>query len=101
MARQRGVRRLAKLVAGLRHYSDKPHLNIGSGEEVTIADLARLVANVVGYCGRLVFDPSRPDGAPRKRLDLSRINTLGWRSRTPLRAGLAQTYAAFLARHES
>ena len=81
----------------LNRYSDEPHLNVGSGEEVTIAELANLVAETVGYEGRLVFDISRPDGTPRKLLDVSRLTALGWRPRTSLREGLARTYAAFLA----
>ena len=84
----------------LEHYSDEPHLNVGSGEEVTIAELARLVADVVGYGGRLVFDPSRPDGAPRKLLDVSRLTALGWQRQTSLRDGLGRTYAAFLTCRE-
>jgi GDP-L-fucose synthase len=82
----------------LEHYSDEPHLNIGSGEEVSIAELARLVAEVVGYEGRLMFDTSRPDGSPRKLLDVSRLTALGWRAQTSLRDGLGRAYAAFLAR---
>jgi GDP-L-fucose synthase len=81
----------------LEHYSDEPHINVGSGEEVTIAELARLVAEVVGYDGQLVFDASRPDGTPRKLIDASRLDALGWRSVTPLREGLVRTYTAFLA----
>jgi GDP-L-fucose synthase len=80
----------------LEHYSDEQHVNVGSGEEVTIADFARLVADVVGYRGELTFDPSRPDGVPRKLLDSSKLARLGWRARTSLRAGLEQAYAAFL-----
>ena len=68
-----------------------------AAKEVTIARVATLVAEVVGYRGKLTFDPSRPDGMPRKLLDSSRLSGLGWRARTPLRAGLEQTYAAFLA----
>jgi GDP-L-fucose synthase len=85
---------------GLQRYSDEMHLNVGSGEEVTIAELARLVAEIVGYRGRVVFDSSRPDGTPRKLLDVTRLNALGWRPRTSLRDGLAQTYAAFVAASE-
>jgi GDP-L-fucose synthase len=81
----------------LTRYSDEQHLNIGSGEEVTIADLAKLVAETVGYEGRLVFDTSRPEGTPRKLLDISRLTALGWRPRVSLRDGLARTYSAFLA----
>lgn len=80
----------------LRHYSDEPAINVGSGEEVSIRDLALLVCEVVGFTGRLRFDPSKPDGTPRKRLDTSRLEALGWRAATPLREGLARAYAAFL-----
>ncbi len=81
----------------LEHYSDEQHVNVGSGQEITIADFAKLVAEIVGYQGRLVFDPSRPDGVPRKLLDSAKLNAMGWRARTPLREGLARTYEAFLA----
>jgi GDP-L-fucose synthase len=81
----------------LEHYSDEQHINVGSGEEVTIADFARLVADVVGYGGELTFDSSRPDGVPRKLLDSSKLARLGWRARTSLRTGLEQAYASFLA----
>ena len=64
---------------------------------MTIAEFARLVAEVVGYRGELVFDPSRPDGVPRKLLDSSKLAGMGWRARTPLRSGLEQSYAAFIA----
>jgi GDP-L-fucose synthase len=70
---------------------------LGSAQEMTIADFAKLVAEIVGYQGRLVFDTSRPDGVPRKLLDSSKLNAMGWRARTPLREGLARTYEAFLA----
>jgi GDP-L-fucose synthase len=81
----------------LEHYSDEEHVNVGSGQEVTIAAFAKLVAEVVGYRGELVFDPSRPDGVPRKLLDSSRLAAMGWRARTSLRDGLAQSYAAYMA----
>jgi GDP-L-fucose synthase len=81
----------------MRHYSDEAPLNAGSGEEVTIAELAGLIARTVGFEGQLIFDPSRPDGAPRKLLDSSRLQGLGWRARVPLQRGLADTYRAFLA----
>ena len=81
----------------LTRYSDEHHLNVGSGEEMTIADLAKLVAEMVGYEGKLVFDASQPDGTPRKLLDISRLTALGWHPRTSLRDGLTRTYSAFLA----
>src|SRR5262249_45299979 len=81
----------------LENYSGEQHVNVGSGEEVTIAQFAALVAEVVDYRGKLVFDPSRPDGVPRKLLDSSKLAAMGWRARTPLRGGLKQTYSAFLS----
>src|SRR5262249_5741371 len=67
----------------LEHYSDERHLNIGSGEEATIAELARLVAEVVGYGGGVAFGPTRPDGQPRKPLASSRLPPPGWRAPPP------------------
>ncbi|MRW89949.1 NAD-dependent epimerase/dehydratase family protein [Duganella sp. FT80W] len=72
------------------------HLNIGSGEEITIAMLAQLVAQVVGYSGRLVFDLTRPDGTPRKLLDSASLGKLGWRASVTLARGLQETYHSFL-----
>jgi GDP-L-fucose synthase len=80
----------------LEHYTGESHLNAGSGQEVTIAEFAKLVADVVNYKGELVFDSSRPDGTPRKLLDSSRLINMGWRPRTSLRDGLAETYAEYL-----
>jgi len=73
------------------------HLNVGTGEDVTIAELARLVGEVVGYRGRIRFDTGKPDGTPRKLLDVSRLAGLGWQASTPLTEGLRRTYGAFLA----
>jgi GDP-L-fucose synthase len=81
----------------LEHYSDEQHVNVGSGEEVAVAQFAELVAEIVDYRGQLVFDRSRPDGVPRKLLDSGKLAAMGWRARTPLRAGLARAYSAFLA----
>jgi GDP-L-fucose synthase len=83
----------------MKQYSDAGFVNIGSGEEITIADFARLVAEVVGYQGHIIFDTSRPDGMPRKRLDISKLTALGWRPKTALRDGLRQAYTDFLARN--
>jgi GDP-L-fucose synthase len=71
------------------------HINVGTGEDVTIAELARLVGEVVGYRGRIAFDPGKPDGTPRKLLDVSKLKSLGWQARTPLAEGLRRAYAAF------
>ena len=75
----------------------KPVLTVASGDEVTIADIAKLVAEVIGYRGHLVFDASRPDGTPRKLLDSSKLIKMGWRPRTPLRRGIELTYSEFAA----
>jgi GDP-L-fucose synthase len=82
----------------MKHYSGEGFLNIGTGNEINIRDFAQLVAEVVGYRGRLVFDARRPDGPPRKLLDISKLTALGWTATTPLREGLSKTYADFLAR---
>lgn len=71
---------------------DGPMVNIGTGEDVTIRELAETVMQVVGFEGRIVFDSSKPDGTPRKLLDVSRLAELGWRARTPLREGLRAAY---------
>lgn len=82
----------------LERYDDAARpLNVSSGAEVSIAELAERVQKVVGYAGRLVFDPSRPDGAPRKALDGSRLAQLGWTAKTPLDEALAITYRSLLA----
>lgn len=71
-------------------------VNVGVGEDLSIRELAELLCKVVGYKGRLRFDPSKPDGTPRKLLDVSRINSLGWKAKISLREGLEQTYAWYL-----
>jgi GDP-L-fucose synthase len=85
----------------MKSYSDIEFLNVGTGEDLTIAEFARLIADVVGFGGKVEFDTTKPDGAPRKLLDVSRINALGWRATTPLREGLQRMYADFLARYPS
>lgn len=84
----------------MKHYSGEAPINIGSGEEVSIARLAHLIGEVVGYTGDIVFDRTRPDGAPRKRLDCSRLTALGWQARTRLAEGLGGAYADFRARSD-
>jgi GDP-L-fucose synthase len=80
----------------LKHHSDAQFLNVGTGRDLTIADFAKLVADVVGYQGDIVFDTSRPDGAPQKLLDVGRLTRLGWSARTELRTGIAAAYRDFL-----
>jgi GDP-L-fucose synthase len=79
----------------LERYSDERIINVGVGEDISIRELAELVKDVVGFGGDLVFDSSKPDGTPRKLLDVSRLKTLGWQARMPLREGIARTYEWF------
>lgn len=76
----------------MRHYEDSIALNVGVGEDVTIRGLVETVCDAVGFQGDLVFDTSKPDGTPRKWLDVGRLHALGWKARIGLRAGLAETY---------
>jgi GDP-L-fucose synthase len=80
----------------MKHYSDEGFLNIGTGQEVSIREFAEVVADIVGYCGKLVFDTGRPDGPPRKLLNVSKLSTLGWTAKTALREGLQMAYKDFL-----
>ena len=81
----------------LKHYSGDQFLNVGTGQDITIDEFARMVAEIVGFRGKLEFDPSRPDGTPRKLLDVSKLAALGWRAKIGLRPGIAAAYADFLA----
>jgi GDP-L-fucose synthase len=81
----------------MKHYSADDFVNVGVGVDITIADFARLIAEIVGYEGELAFDTSRPDGTPQKLLDVSKLAAMGWRAKTPLRQGLKAAYADFLA----
>jgi len=85
----------------LRHYSAEMHLNVGCGEDLPIGELADVVRRVVGFEGGLRFDPSKPDGTPRKLLDTSRLTALGWRPRVALEAGLESAYRWFLDHPEA
>jgi GDP-L-fucose synthase len=82
-----------------RHYSSEEIINVGTGEDITILDLAQLVAEIVGFEGEIDTDPTRPDGTSRKLLDVGRINNLGWHASTSLGQGIEQTYAWYVARH--
>ncbi len=84
------------LVFLLRQYDGDEHVNVGSGEEVSIAELAKMLVNVIGFDGELVFDTSKPDGTPRKALDCTRLANLGWTPKFDLRSGLQQTYDWYL-----
>ncbi|QXP84040.1 GDP-L-fucose synthase [Methylococcus sp. Mc7] len=72
------------------------HLNVGTGEDITIRELAELIGQVTGFAGEIAFDTAKPDGTPRKLLNVQRLAACGWRARIPLREGLEQTYKAFL-----
>lgn len=72
------------------------HINVGAGTDVSIADLAGLLAEVTGFQGQISFDRSKPDGTPRKLMDVSRLGRMGWQAKTPLREGIAETYRWFL-----
>ena len=81
----------------MRNYSDALHVNVGSGSDIAIADLARLVMEVLGHDGAVLTDPSKPDGTPRKLMDNSRLAAMGWKPTVDLAEGIRRSYAAFLA----
>ncbi|HPP75358.1 MAG TPA: GDP-L-fucose synthase [Armatimonadota bacterium] len=83
----------------MQNYEDSEIINIGTGDDISIKDLAEMVKEVIGYQGRLVFDASKPDGTPRKLLDVSKINSIGWKATIDLQTGIEQTYKWFLQTH--
>jgi GDP-L-fucose synthase len=85
----------------MQHYNDSEIVNIGSGEEISIKNLAYLVKDVTGYTGELTFDTSKPDGTPRKLLDCTKIHNLGWKHRVSMREGLEKAYADFVKRWDA
>ena len=85
----------------MQHYDAADIINVGVGEDVTILELANLIGDVIGYQGELVFDHSKPDGTPRKLVDVEKINALGWRAQIGLRDGITSTYAWFIDALES
>ena len=85
------------LVFLLKHYSEYEHINVGSSSEVTIKELAEIIAKVVDYEAKLVFDSSKPDGTPRKLMDSSRLHELGWNNVRSLEEGIVSTYEHWLA----
>ena len=84
----------------LENYDGDEHVNVGTGTDVSIAELAEIVAKVVGYDGPVVWDRNKPDGTPRKLLDVRKINELGWEASIPLDEGIASTYRWFLEHHD-
>ncbi len=84
------------LVTLMKDYSDDIHINVGSGEEITIAELAKTVAEIVGYPGKIVFDSEKPDGVMRRSVDIGRIREIGWSPKTSLREGIKKAYEWYL-----
>ncbi len=85
------------LVFLMQHYSEAEHINVGSGQEISIRDLAELIAEIAGFGGRIVRDESKPDGTPRKLMDSARLHALGWRAQIGLEDGIARCIAEFEA----
>ncbi len=85
----------------MENYDEEQHVNVGTGEDLSIRELAELVRETVYPDAALAFDASKPDGTPRKLLDVSRLHALGWRHSVPLREGIAATYRWFLANRDT
>ncbi|WDF68553.1 GDP-L-fucose synthase [Sphingobacterium oryzagri] len=83
----------------MEHYSEEQFINVGVGSDLSIRDLAYLIKEIVGYAGELQFDSSKPDGTPRKLMDVSKLHNLGWKHHTDLSEGIALAYADYLAKH--
>jgi len=81
----------------MKNYSGDQHINVGTGDEVSIAELAKLIMEIVGYKGAMTFDPAKPDGTPRKLLDVSRLRSSGWVPMIPLKEGLRSAYSWYLS----
>jgi len=84
------------LVFLMKHYSEDSHINVGTGKDLTIRELAELIAGIANYTGTFAYDSSKPDGTPRKVMDVRRLTSLGWTAKTPLRQGLTQAYASYV-----
>jgi GDP-L-fucose synthase len=93
------VMQLPKVMYDQHTQPIQSHINVGSGSDVTIAELAHYIAHTVGYTGQITFDAGKPDGAPRKWMDSSRLNALGWGPQIDLQQGLATAYQDFLNQH--
>jgi GDP-L-fucose synthase len=81
----------------MQHYNSSEIINVGSADEMSIANLAKAICQVVGYTGKILWDTSKPDGTPRKKLDLTKIEQLGWQAKTPFLEGLKQVYESKFA----
>ena len=88
------------LVFLMNEYSGEEHVNVGTGTDVSIKELAQLICKVVGYGGKIVFDTSKPDGTPKKLLDVSKINSLGWKAKVSLEEGIRKTYEWYLKEYK-
>jgi GDP-L-fucose synthase len=84
----------------MENYDGAEPVNIGTGEDISIADLAKTIQNIVGFNGRIIFDASKPDGTPRKLLDVSRLKNIGWKYSTELHKGIEMVYQDFLKNHQ-
>ncbi|MAD61449.1 MAG: GDP-fucose synthetase [Myxococcales bacterium] len=84
------------LLCLMENYSEESHVNIGCGQDLSIMELAQLIAEVIGFKGEILTDPSKPDGTPRKLLDVTKIQALGWQAKTPLKLGIQYSYQSFL-----
>lgn len=84
----------------MQHYNEKPFVNVGYGEDISIGDLALLIKEIVGYEGDIVFDTSKPNGTPRKLMDSDRLFSLGWKPAVSLREGIALAYSDFLSKNQ-
>jgi GDP-L-fucose synthase len=82
----------------MQNYSEEQFINVGSGSEITIRELAELVKHIVGFFGEIVWDKSKPDGTPRKLMDSSRLFTLGWKPKVDLASGIRLAYEDFLSK---
>ena len=80
----------------MQHYSDQLHVNVGTGEDIAIADLASIIKEIVGFDGNIVYDSTKPDGTPRKLLDVSLLQNLGFHYKTDLRTGISKVYQWYL-----
>ncbi len=86
------------LIFLMKNHNESDWVNIGTGEDISIKELANLIKQIVGYEGELVWDTSKPDGTPRKLLDVSKINSLGWKHKTNLENGINKTYTWYLTK---
>jgi GDP-L-fucose synthase len=84
----------------MQNYSEEQFINVGAGEDVTIRELAQMIADVTGFKGSIVADPGKPDGTPRKLLDVSRMNAMGWAPKIGLREGIERTVREYRAQLE-